>query len=129
MAYVESLTAPDIEFGKALWRSLRNSDEFPINGIFWLFDSESDEWRLLIATPKVDAVGPRTAYTALSDVTKNIRADDTQLLRIELMSPKHPFYQALRSVFGKTASVEGARLGGTQIGGVYVNDAYLYEIR
>jgi hypothetical protein len=25
--------------------------------------------------------------------------------------------------------VEGARLGNTQIGGRYINDAYLYEIR
>jgi len=45
------------------------------------------------------------------------------------MSPRQPFYQALRSVFGKTASMEEARLGNTQIGGTYIDDAYLYEIR
>lgn len=129
MAHVESLTAPDIEFGRDLWRSLRSSSQFPIDGMFWLFDSESDEWRLFIATPKVDSIGPRSAYAALSKLTRNVPAPDTQLLRIELMSPKHPLYQALRSVFAKTEAVEGARLGGTQIGGMYVNDAYLYEIR
>ena len=95
----------------------------------WLSQSESDEWHLLIATPRVDAVGPRKAYEELSDITRSIHADSAQLLRIELISPKQPFYQALRSVFGKAASVEGARLGNTQIGGMYINDAYLYEIR
>jgi hypothetical protein len=38
-------------------------------------------------------------------------------------------YQALRSVFGETASVEGARLGNTLVGGRSIDEAYLYEIR
>ena len=94
-----------------------------------MFQPESDEWHLLIATPRVDEIGPRKAYEELSDITRGIPADSTQLLKIELISPRQPFYQALRSVFGKTAAVEGARLGNTQIGGMYINDAYLYEIR
>jgi len=128
MAYVETLTGPDIEFGKLLWQALRGSKKFPVNGALWLYQSESDEWHLLIATPRVDQVGPRKAYEELSDVTRRIPADLAQLLRIELISPKQPFYVALRSVFGETASVEGARLGNTQVGGMYINDAYLYEI-
>lgn len=129
MAYVETLTGPDVEFGKLLWHALRGNKTFPANGALWLYQSESDEWHLLIATPRVDQVGPRKAYEELSDVTRRIPADSAQLLRIELISPKQPFYAALRSVFGKTASVEGARLGNTQVGGMYINDAYLYEIR
>jgi hypothetical protein len=128
MAYVEALTVPDIEFGKILWQSLRGNRVFPVNGMFWLFQMESGEWHLFVATPRVDAVGPRSAYKELAEIMKSIPADSTQLLKVELISPKHPFYQALRSVFGETASVEGARLGNTQIGGMYIDDAYLYEI-
>ena len=129
MAYVEALTAPDIEFGRELWRSLRATGRFPINGIFWLFNSDSGEWDLLVATPRIDAVGPKNAYAELATVTRKIPATSTQLLRIELISPNHPLYQALRSVFGQTESVEGARLGNTQISGIYIDDAYLYEVR
>jgi hypothetical protein len=129
MPYVEALTGTDIEFGKGLWHALRGSKKFPARGALWLFQSDSGEWHLLIATPRVDEVGPRKAYEELTDITRRIPADSTQLLRIELISPRLPFYQALRSVFGNTASVEGARLGNTQIGGMYINDAYLYEIR
>ncbi|MGH9512647.1 MAG: hypothetical protein ACRD2U_10990 [Terriglobales bacterium] len=50
-------------------------------------------------------------------------------MKIQLISPKLPMYQAMRSVFGQTASVEGARLGNTQLGGIYIDDAYLYEVR
>jgi hypothetical protein len=129
MAYVEALTVPDIEFGKTLWQSLRTSGIFPINGILWLFQLDSGEWHLLIATPRVDAVGPRNAYAELAEVSKRIHADSAQLLRIELISPRHPLYQALRSVFAQTALVEGTRLGNTQSGGMYIDEAYLYEIR
>jgi len=129
MAYAEALSGTDVEFGSKIWQTLRGSKSFPVLGVLWLFQSSSDEWHLLIATPRVDEVGPRKAYEELSAITRRIPADSAQVSRIELVSPKLPFYEALRSVFGQTASVEGARLGNTQIAGMYINDAYLYEIR
>jgi hypothetical protein len=129
MAYVEALTGIDIDFGKSLWHALRGNEKFPVDGALWLSQSESDAWHLLVATPRVDEIGPRKAYEELSKITRRLRVDSGQLSRVELISPRQPFYQALRSVFGKTATVEGARLGNTQIGGKYINDAYLYEIR
>ncbi len=129
MAYVEALEGTDIDFGKVLWHKLRGNKEFPTDGALWLFQSESGKWHLLIASPRVDQVGPREAYRELLSITSRMTADSDQLSRIELISPKQPLYLALRSVFGKTASVEGARIGSTQIGGRYIDDAYLYEIR
>jgi hypothetical protein len=129
MAIIEALTGTDVDFGKVLWNTLRRNKKFRASGALWLFQPESGGWHFVIATPRVDEVGPRKAYEELSDITRRIPADSSNLLKIELVSPRQPFYEALRSVFGKTASVEGARLGNTQIGGMYINDAYLYEIR
>ena len=129
MAIVETLTGTDMDFGKVLWNVLRRNNKFRANGALWLLQPEAGEWHFVIATPRVDEVGPRKAYEELSQITRQIAADSSTLLKIELVSPRQPFYQALRSVFGNTASVEGARLGGTQIGGRYINDAFLYEIR
>jgi hypothetical protein len=129
MSYVETLREADIEFGKRLWQSLRRSKKFPTQGVFWLFEPQAAEWHLVIATPRVDKIGQRDAYRELADVTRKIPADSAQLLKIELISPNQPLYQALRSVFAQTASVEGARLGNTQIEGMFINDAYLYEVR
>lgn len=109
---------------------LRTSRTFPALGVLWLFRSDSNnEWHLLIATPRVDEVGARKAYTELAPITRRMNADSDQLSRVVVISPRIPLYQGLRSVFGNTASVEGARLGNTQVGGVYIDDAYLYEIR
>ena len=129
MAYVEALSGIDWDFGKMLYQALRENTKFPAHGAFWLFESDPGEWHLLIATPRVDLVGPRRAYGELAEVTRSIVKDSSQLLKVKLISPKMPLYLALRSVFGKTASVEGARLGNTQVDGIYIDDAYLYEVR
>jgi hypothetical protein len=129
MAYVEALTGLDIQFGRNLWQALRTNKAFPIQGVFWLFQMESGLWHLVIATPRVDAVGPRDAYAELAEITKDISADSDQLFKIELISPKNPLYQALHSLFSQKASVNGTRLGNTQIGGMYIDEAYLYDIR
>jgi hypothetical protein len=127
--YVVPISAADVGFGKKLWNALRVDKTFPAKGMLWLFDSKTNEWRLLIASPRVDVIGPRKAYEELLRITNGLVLDSEQLQRIALISPSLPLYQALRSVFGKTESVEGARLGNTQVGGMYIDDAYLYEIR
>jgi hypothetical protein len=128
MPYVDALTTWDIDFGKHLWQTLRNNGRFPARGVLWLLESENG-WRLLVATPKVDEVGRRKAYEELGNVTRGVVPGVNQPLKIELISPKEPLYQALRSVFGNTESVEGTRLGNTQVGGMYIEDAFLYEVR
>ena len=129
MPYVTSLTELDIEFGKELWQALRRDKTLPWLGVLWLLESESSDWHLLVASPRVDEVGPRKAYEELAQVTRRMAANDPQLLKIELISPKGSFYRALRNIFGNAASVEGTRLGNTQVEGMYIEDAYLYEIR
>jgi hypothetical protein len=128
MPYVDALTTWDIDFGRELWQALRQNKIFPAHGVFWLLDSENG-WRLLVATPRIDEVGRRKAYEELGNLTRGVVPGASQSLLVELTSPRTPLYQALRSVFAKTASVEGARLGNTQIGGMFIDDAYLYEIR
>jgi len=129
MSYVTALDEVEIEFGKKMWQSLRDSKDFPIQGILWLWEPETGGWHLVIATPKVDTLGSRDAYRELAAITHVTPADSRQRLKIELISPKQPMYQALRSVFAQTASVEGARLGNTQVGGMFIDEAYLYEVR
>jgi HEPN domain-containing protein len=61
MAYVEALSGTDINFGKLLWHALRGNKKFPASGALWLSQCESGEWHLLIATSRVDEIGPRKA--------------------------------------------------------------------
>ena len=75
------------------------------------------EWHLVIASEIVDKLGARDAYRKLADVIPLAPEESFQLSRINLIGTKHPLYQGLKSVFAQAASVEGARLGGSQVGG------------
>jgi len=129
MSAVEMLDGVDIEFGRKMWQSLRDNKAFPIQGIFWLLEPNIGGWHLVIASPKVDTLGPRDAYLELSPLMRGITADSSQRIKIELISPKQPLFQALRSIFGETNSVEGKRLNNTMVGGMFIDEAYLYEVR
>lgn len=127
MPYVDALAVWDIEFGRELWQVLRYNRTFPATGLLWLLDPESG-WRLLIATDKVDQVGRQKAYEELANATSGVVPRASQPSKIELVSPQAPLYQALRSLFRDPRSAEGARLTNTQVGGIYVDDAYVYGI-
>ncbi|HVZ18832.1 MAG TPA: hypothetical protein VG897_17075 [Terriglobales bacterium] len=127
MAPVLSLTPTDLEFGKRLADALKQSD-FPYKGVFWLFEDQNDDWRLIVVTSLVEEKGRREAYLQLSRVTSGISGTDFQQTRITVMSTDDPLYRALHDVFAPAASVEGARLRNTTVNGIVVPEAYLYEI-
>lgn len=128
MAYTTALDTTDSKFGKDVWQALQQQNDFDWDGVFWLLDQEAEQWHLVVVTPLLDELGPRRAYTKLSELTKNIRTNGDQFLRVTLMSPKSSLYGSLRSVFAKAATVEGLRLGNTYVGNVFVPDAYLYDV-
>lgn len=123
-----TLVGMDVEAGQRL---LHHLDEalFKVSAAFWFFSSERQDWRLWIATPVVDEAGKRGAYLRLGDV---LRAAEPELLMhpvVHLVSPKEKLIRSLRRIFGKTASVEGMRLGNNIVDGIFIEDAYVYRIR
>ena len=127
MSYTKTaLNDADIDFGRRLWRELSASTQFPVRVALWLLEGE---WHLVIASEVVDRIGARDAYRKLAEVVPFEPAESSELSRIDLIGIKHPLYKGLRDVFAQSASVEGARLGGSQVGGVYIEDAYLYGVR
>jgi len=127
MPYVTTLTEDDLDFGKRLTERLK-AERFPFRGVFWLYDDETDDWQLVVATDLVEKEGPRKTYLRLAKVTSSVAGSDFQLMRISAINPRGPLYRALSSTFGKTASVLGARLRQTVVNGILIPEAYLYEI-
>jgi hypothetical protein len=123
------LVGPDLALGKDILRTLDASD-FPVSVALWLLQKRrSDDWELVLATPLRDKLGAHEAYLRL---IKALSAEGPTALGdvpIRLESNRRPFIRALRKTFGKTASVEGMRLGGHTIGGIWIDDAYVYRIK
>lgn len=125
-----ALSDADIRFGKALWEDLRDNSEFKVRGMFWLLEGS---WRLYIASEVVTELGPRDAYLKMAEAVRFVPTDSfsAQLLRINLVSPKSPLYEAFRQLWTNTPPdrVEGTRLTSTQVAGMYIEEAYFYGVR
>lgn len=119
----------DLDVGRRIVDLLKTA-QFGVQAALWLYFSEADQWRLVIATPLVQRRGPMQAYGELQKILlKNDIALD--LSRISLVSPKDPFVQGLRRVF-RNRSVHGERGGMRFKKGlsdyVFVDDAYVYYL-
>jgi hypothetical protein len=93
----------------------------------WMTTPEFEEGRVVIASPSLDQSQPLRAYEMVAKILHgkfNQAAPPILILRM-----RDPFVQKLRQLFGKTASVDGMRLGGQTIGNRFVLDAYVYRIQ
>jgi hypothetical protein len=120
------LVVNQIEAGEALLREL-DKRKFRIESAFWLFISESSDWRLFLATALVDDSGPRSVYTRLQKVLVATRID-IPLTDISVVSPSHEFVRLLQRVVS-VSGVSGIRFSRTSVDGVFFEDAYIYRTR
>jgi hypothetical protein len=120
------LVVPDVEFGKRILRALDEA-RFPLTVAMWL--KQDDDWTLVIATPLYEGIGVKEAYRRLLAALSTDGPTVLAALPLRLEGHRSPFIKALRKTFGKTASVDGMRLGGHTIGGTWVGDAYVYRIK
>jgi hypothetical protein len=95
----------------------------------WLYSSEHEDWRFVLASRQLDEAKPSEAYGLVHRALEaaGVAVEQTPVLMVMPMSD--PFIRALRRIFAKSKSVEGMRLGGQYIGDRFVPDALVYRIR
>ncbi len=122
------LVATDFAAGLSVVQALERSD-FPLNVALWLYFWEHEDWRLVLASPRLDEVGGAKAYGL---VHRTLEAEGISLKQtptLAIMPMSDPFIRALRRIFGKAKNVEGMRLGKQLIGDRWVEEALVYRIR
>jgi hypothetical protein len=133
-----SLVESDLSAGRHLVREVRaapNRESFRVKAVFWLYYPESQEWRLVIATPLVDEEGPLATYAQLRKVLDRSALHSTglSLQNVAVMSPGDPMVKAIRALASKTRYSPGppdpVRLARGTVSGTYVEDAYVYALR
>jgi hypothetical protein len=125
-----SLVSPDIELGSEVIGLLDDAG-FPLTVALWVLGGEDEgEWELIVGTPLYDKVGPKESYRRLLAALASMDPNALHQLPIRILGHKNPLIRGLRRIFGKTASVEGMRLGGHALGGsVWIDDAYVYRVK
>lgn len=106
---------------------------FRVKGAFWLYYPESEEWRLVIATPLVDEIGPLETYArlhpVLQEVLFEIQPTDLYLQNIAVISPRgHPLVKLSRGAKRTLGDFRYVRLTKATVAGAYIEDAYVYMI-
>jgi hypothetical protein len=93
----DQLPPETIAAGDELTRRLRQQSDFGLVGSFWLYTSESNWWRLVIATPLVESRGPLYAYDIINHVLAEIGGWSSALqpYTVSVVSPNHPVVNAL----------------------------------
>ena len=134
----EHLTAEMITVGKEMSFRLREKG-FELVCSLWLYNEESNRWRLVLASPVVDREGPRKAYSIVDEILQEHWDMGVWLRDISAVSPSDPLVQALRARGrsidlpplnnGPTPRADvGRRYTRSLLGNIFVEDAYIYLV-
>lgn len=124
----EALVEKDIREGKKLILAL-DKQGLGIDAAMWLYTSEADEWRLLIASPLFEKKGPKEAYTFVQSVLVRLSpAPKISLKNISVVGPSHPLIKLLRLAVQTGPGISGIRFTGNVVNGTMIEDAYIYRM-
>jgi len=118
-----TLVEPDIRLGEEILSVLDRAG-FPVRVALWLQEREDDPWELRMASPRYKE--PDAHRQLVDALERDLPGWD---VKIRLVDSRDPLIKALRKAFSKCASVHGMRLGLQTIGGLWINDAYIYRIK
>lgn len=125
----EPLTKDRVEAGGKLLSRLFEIG-LEVVAAFWLYTSENNEWRLMLACPSADTEGPRSIYGKIWDalygqVEKPLDIESTDTM---VLTPTDTLVRALANV-KSLVDISGKRLGPTGINGIPVDDIYVYFVK
>ena len=122
-----ALVDSDIENGKKLLEALEKSS-FPVQTALWLYKSEADAWRLVIASVLVDRKGPRAAYRRLRAELARSPAVGVPFSDVSLVSTRDELIRALRSAVRTGPGTSAIRFSNNVVGNFFGDDAYVYRV-
>lgn len=120
------LTSEMREAGEKLIHELDRL-KFPAKAAFWLYETEADEWRLVIATPQLRTVGPRKLYKSVQQAIAKIDMP-IRTSSVFLLDTKDAFIKRLSTAVGRGSRVSGMRFSRNAINGHFIEDAYIYRM-
>ena len=124
------LVEKDFKDGEILIQTL-DETELKVHSAFWLYNSEADVWRLLIATPLVDKKGPLEVYKKINTVIDKIQQPfDISLQSISVISPTNNLIKILGAAINTAPdAIGGIRFTRNTINNVFIEDAYIYRLQ
>jgi len=84
--------------------------EMSITTALWYYYGDSNNWRLIIASPGVRRKGPKHFYQVIQSFLLKLRDRPISLSEIQVIDDNDPFVLWLRSSYGNLGKVTDAHL-------------------
>jgi hypothetical protein len=125
----ETLVGLEVAEGQRILDRL-DAAKFTVPVALWVLSGEEghEKWRLLLASPLYDKLGPGEATLKMVHTLWPMNLDWARS-PISLETTRQPLVRELRKKYRKYGDAAGLRLGGHVIGNSFVDDAYVYRIR
>jgi hypothetical protein len=124
----ETLLDLEIRAGAHLIREL-DAQGFHISSALWLYDSDQEAWKLLLAAPQFSATSWRQAYEKVAE-TLHRHADIAEVLAmsdISVLTEGNPRFRLLKGIKATGPGIHNIRMGANLIDGIFVEDAIIYR--
>ncbi|MES2676263.1 MAG: hypothetical protein V4660_18640 [Pseudomonadota bacterium] len=106
-----------------------DAEQAEVKSAFWLYFSEDKTWKLIIASPLVDSLGPREYYKKV--VGANSAASEEEevisLNNIGVTNTVSQIVQLLKFAIGTGGGISGIRFSRNTINGHFIEDSYIYR--
>jgi hypothetical protein len=99
----------------------------PIDAALWLYSSEAQQWRLILASPLVHLEGPKHLYKHVQG--RLIKTPDSQitLSDISVIDTSDPFITILRKAIKTGKGISDIRFKKGFIHGIQIESAVIYR--
>lgn len=123
------LTKEMIEAGAALVLKLDDSDIQP-DAAFWLYYSDDQKWKLVLAEVTLAAEGPMRIYKKIQETLLNYpdQFNELSLQDITLAKPDSATVKSLRHAVQAGPGTSGVRFTNNVIDGNLIDDVYIYRL-
>lgn len=127
MVVKEALTDDMKRLGASLTQALDEAGS-PIVAAFWYFESDENQWMLMLASPRVALDGGRESYMAIIDALDTLHLSRANVNHIRVVAPDHPVVRALMSRFQTGWTITGIPFSRQAIDRSIIDDAYIYRV-
>ena len=123
----EALTDQMIRTGASLVQAL-DQQNFNLDAALWLYLADTNQWRLLLASPAVHVEGPRKAYARLLHAIRNAHVPGVTLNDLAVLDSQDPLIQVLKRVVRTGRDTSPRRISKNTINGHFIEDALIYRM-